>query len=212
MPITRSRMPQASHRCSRRRSCSIRHQRTGSQYQQRFNRIGHLCTGQPIVAVPPLPFDIEQPAFDEFGEVFARRLGRHIGSHRQLSCRQSEATHQSQQNCSSARIAQQVRGTGQFLVHRTIIGPKLFEYYGPRRTLLRRVILSCAWRHTLITLFLRYTIDPNKLSDIAKYAADEQVPIRESGGKILGYFMPTDFAGATNEAIVPHRLSLARRI
>jgi hypothetical protein len=34
-----------------------------------------------------------------------------------------------------------------------------------------------------------------------KYAADEQVPIRESGSKILGYFMPTDFAGATNEAI-----------
>jgi hypothetical protein len=54
---------------------------------------------------------------------------------------------------------------------------------------------------TLITLFLRYTINPNKLSDIAKYAAYEQIPIRESGGKILGYFMPTDFAGATNEAI-----------
>jgi hypothetical protein len=53
----------------------------------------------------------------------------------------------------------------------------------------------------LITLFLRYTIDPNKLSDIAKYSVDEQIPIRESGGKILGYFMPTDFAGATNEAI-----------
>jgi hypothetical protein len=52
----------------------------------------------------------------------------------------------------------------------------------------------------LITLFLRYTIDPNKRSDIAKYAADEQIPILESGGTILGYFMPTDFAGATNEA------------
>ncbi len=52
----------------------------------------------------------------------------------------------------------------------------------------------------MITLFLRYTIDPNKLSDIAQYAADEQVPIRQCGGKILGYFMPTDFAGATNEA------------
>lgn len=52
----------------------------------------------------------------------------------------------------------------------------------------------------MITLFLRYTIDPNKLSDVATYVADEQIPIRESGGKILGYFMPTDFAGATNEA------------
>jgi hypothetical protein len=52
----------------------------------------------------------------------------------------------------------------------------------------------------MVTLFLRYTIDPNKLSDVAQYAADEQIPIRESGGIILGYFMPTDFAGATNEA------------
>ncbi len=52
----------------------------------------------------------------------------------------------------------------------------------------------------MITLFLRYTIDPNKLADVAKYAANEQLPIRESGGTILGYFMPTDFAGATNEA------------
>ena len=36
----------------------------------------------------------------------------------------------------------------------------------------------------MITLLLRYTIDPNKLSDIMNYAADEQIPIRESGGKI----------------------------
>lgn len=48
----------------------------------------------------------------------------------------------------------------------------------------------------MITLFLRYTIDPNKLADIERYAADEQQPIRESGGRILGYFMPTDFFGA----------------
>src|ERR1039458_2877808 len=53
----------------------------------------------------------------------------------------------------------------------------------------------------MITLYLRYTIDPNKLADFAKYAADEQIPIAESGGKIVGYFLPTDFAGATNEAL-----------
>ena len=52
----------------------------------------------------------------------------------------------------------------------------------------------------MITLYLRYTIDPNKFSDFATYAAEEQIPIRESGGKIVGYFLPTDFAGATNEA------------
>ncbi len=51
----------------------------------------------------------------------------------------------------------------------------------------------------MITLYLRYTIDPNKLFDFAAYAAAEQIPIRESGGTILGYFAPTDFAGPTSE-------------
>jgi hypothetical protein len=52
----------------------------------------------------------------------------------------------------------------------------------------------------MITLYLRYTIDPNKLSDFATYAAKEQIPISESGGKIAGHYLPTDFAGATSEA------------
>ena len=52
----------------------------------------------------------------------------------------------------------------------------------------------------MITLHLRYTIDPNKLSDIRRYVEAEFRPIRESGGNIVGYFLPTDFAGATNEA------------
>ena len=51
----------------------------------------------------------------------------------------------------------------------------------------------------MITLHLRYTIDPNKQSDIRTYMEQEQRPIRESGGSIVGYYMPTDFAGATNE-------------
>jgi len=53
----------------------------------------------------------------------------------------------------------------------------------------------------MLTLSLRYTIDPNKLADFATYAADEQWAIREAGGNILGYFLPTDFAGPTNEAL-----------
>ncbi len=53
----------------------------------------------------------------------------------------------------------------------------------------------------MITLCLRYTIDPNKLSDFTTYAAEEQIPIAECGGAILGYFLPTDFAGATDEAL-----------
>src|ERR1700730_13402380 len=52
----------------------------------------------------------------------------------------------------------------------------------------------------MITLHLRYTIDPNKLSDIRAYVEAEFRPIRESGGNLAGYFLPTDFAGATNEA------------
>ena len=53
----------------------------------------------------------------------------------------------------------------------------------------------------MITLYLRYTIDPNKLADVAAYTAAEQLPIRESGGVIVGYFLPTDFAGSTSEAV-----------
>jgi hypothetical protein len=51
----------------------------------------------------------------------------------------------------------------------------------------------------MITLHLRYTIDPNKISDIRNYVEAEQKPITECGGNIIGYFLPTDFAGATNE-------------
>jgi NIPSNAP len=53
----------------------------------------------------------------------------------------------------------------------------------------------------MITLHLCYTIDPNKLSDFKNYAEAEQRAISESGGHILGYFLPTDFAGPTNQAI-----------
>jgi hypothetical protein len=52
----------------------------------------------------------------------------------------------------------------------------------------------------MITLYLRYTIDPHKLADFAAYASNEQIPIRESGGQIAGYFLPSDFAGPTNQA------------
>jgi len=53
----------------------------------------------------------------------------------------------------------------------------------------------------MITLHLRYTIDPNKLRDIRTYVEAELKPIRECGGDVVGYFLPTDFAGATNEAL-----------
>lgn len=52
----------------------------------------------------------------------------------------------------------------------------------------------------MYTLYLRYTIDPNKLADFLAYAAAEIAPITESGGRVTGYYAPTDFAGDTAEA------------
>jgi len=53
----------------------------------------------------------------------------------------------------------------------------------------------------MITLCIRYTFDPNKLNDLKEYVEAEQGPIVRSGGKTIAYFLPTDFAGPTNEAI-----------
>ncbi|HZQ43855.1 MAG TPA: NIPSNAP family protein [Acidobacteriaceae bacterium] len=53
----------------------------------------------------------------------------------------------------------------------------------------------------MYTLFLRYTLDPNKLADWKSYAEAEIGPIAEAGGKNINYFAPTDFAGDTAEAI-----------
>jgi hypothetical protein len=52
----------------------------------------------------------------------------------------------------------------------------------------------------MYTLYLRYTIDPNKLAAWRVYAEAEFAPITESGGKVAGYYAPTEFAGATSEA------------
>jgi hypothetical protein len=52
----------------------------------------------------------------------------------------------------------------------------------------------------MYTLFLKYTINPDKLDAWKTYAKAESGPITESGGKITGYYAPTDFSGATSEA------------
>jgi len=52
----------------------------------------------------------------------------------------------------------------------------------------------------MLTLFIRYSINPNKMAEFRAYVSAEQEPIRRSGGDTLGYFLPTDFAGPTNEA------------
>jgi hypothetical protein len=52
----------------------------------------------------------------------------------------------------------------------------------------------------MITLCIRYTFNPDKLPALKDYVEAEQPVIERSGGRIVGYFLPTDFAGPTNEA------------
>jgi hypothetical protein len=53
----------------------------------------------------------------------------------------------------------------------------------------------------MITVCIRYTIDHNKLSDFESYARRWPEPIRRCGGQLVGYFLPTKFAGPTNIAM-----------
>jgi NIPSNAP len=53
---------------------------------------------------------------------------------------------------------------------------------------------------TVHTLCIRYTLDPNALRHFRTYVADELPVIVRSGGQVVGYFLPTDFAGPTNIA------------
>lgn len=53
----------------------------------------------------------------------------------------------------------------------------------------------------MITLCIRYKFNPDKIAGIQTYFENEQRVVEHSGGKIIGYFMPTDFAGPNDEAI-----------
>jgi|ERR1700691_2196616 hypothetical protein len=53
----------------------------------------------------------------------------------------------------------------------------------------------------MITLCIRYTIDIQKHSDFEQYARNWPEPIRRCGGELVGYFLPTKLAGATNIAL-----------
>ena len=52
----------------------------------------------------------------------------------------------------------------------------------------------------MYTLCIRYTLDPNKTAHFKAYVEAELPAIRRSGGNVVGYFLPTDFAGPTNVA------------
>lgn len=53
----------------------------------------------------------------------------------------------------------------------------------------------------MITLSIRYTIDPRKRGDFERYARALGIVIPRCGGELVGYWMPTLFAGPTNIAI-----------
>ena len=50
----------------------------------------------------------------------------------------------------------------------------------------------------MLTLCIRYTLDAGKLADFEAYARAVAGPIERCGGKIVGYYAPTKFAGPTN--------------
>ena len=53
----------------------------------------------------------------------------------------------------------------------------------------------------MMTLCIRYKFAADSLAAITEYFESEQKVIERCGGKIVGYFLPTDFAGPTDEAI-----------
>lgn len=53
----------------------------------------------------------------------------------------------------------------------------------------------------MITLCIRYTIDPRKLSDFEEYARRTPEAVARCGGNPLGYYLPTNFAGPTDFAL-----------
>jgi hypothetical protein len=53
----------------------------------------------------------------------------------------------------------------------------------------------------MVTLCIRYKFNPDKIAGVREYFENEQPVIERSGGKIVGYFLPTNFAGPTDEAI-----------
>ena len=53
----------------------------------------------------------------------------------------------------------------------------------------------------MITLSIRYTIDARKRQDFERYARALGTIIPRCGGELVGYWLPTKFAGPTNSAL-----------
>jgi hypothetical protein len=52
----------------------------------------------------------------------------------------------------------------------------------------------------MYTLCICYTLDPNRVKHFKDYVEHELEAIRNAGGRIVDYFLPTDYAGPTNIA------------
>jgi hypothetical protein len=52
----------------------------------------------------------------------------------------------------------------------------------------------------MYTLCIHYTLDPDRPKHFREYIEHELETIRNAGGKIIGYWLPTDFAGPNNIA------------
>jgi len=53
----------------------------------------------------------------------------------------------------------------------------------------------------MLTLSIRYTLDPAKLADFAAYARALPAAARRCGAEAVAYYLPTKFAGPTNAAL-----------
>jgi hypothetical protein len=53
----------------------------------------------------------------------------------------------------------------------------------------------------MITLRIRYTIEARKRPDFERYARRLTKIVPRCGGALVGYWLPTRFAGPTNEAL-----------
>jgi hypothetical protein len=68
----------------------------------------------------------------------------------------------------------------------------------PRGRGARRMTILPVKEDVMLTLCIRYTLDSTKLADFEAYAQGLAGPIERCGGKVVGYFAPTKFAGPTN--------------
>lgn len=53
----------------------------------------------------------------------------------------------------------------------------------------------------MLSLCIRYTLDTRKLAEFEAYVSALPSQIAKAGGDLVGYFLPTKFAGPTDTAI-----------